>query len=250
MKKLIYFEGAAFDAQTVSIDFDGTTEWMQTFPDADLNTTSPDNWTASIWIKPAVDNVSADIMDTSNKSGFSIIANAATPGRIRVQMWDGGSTSRVKKDYNGVLVPGAWTMLTIYRNGNDEGLYVNGSFKAPDVTVQNINFGAGNDTRRIHIASRHPSGSSKWPGRVHSLAFWNSTLTAAEVLAVYNGGSGSTMDLANDSGNYTSSANLMHWWRLGHDLSNLGRDYGLHTTLKDLDFNPNIAVEDVFADAP
>ena len=250
MKRLIYFEDAAFDAQTVSIDFDGSTEYMM-HGTSDVDFDAVNNWTLSVWIKPVVDNVTGRIINSSSRSGFNLESRSSPTGRFRFGLWDSAQSNKVRKEYDNVIVPGAWTMLTIYRNGTSaNGLYVNGGFKSPDNVIRNNSFGAADDGRRIAVAANWPTGGTKWPGRVHSVAFWNVTLTSGEVLEVYNGGSGSTMDLGNDKGNYVSSANLQHWWRLGHDSSNIGRDYGYHAALKDLDFNPNIAVSDIVADAP
>ena len=84
--------------------------------------------------------------------------------------------------------------------------------------------------------------------RVHSLATWDSKLTAAEVLAIYNGHAGKNFELDSDSGGYVSSADLTMWHRYGLDATNLGRDYsagGNHASVE-----TNITVDDIIADAP
>jgi hypothetical protein len=50
-----------------------------------------------------------------------------------------------------------------------------------------------------------------WKGKLDEMAVWDEPLTSTEVTAIYN--SGTPIDLASDSGNYASSANLQGYWR-------------------------------------
>ena len=45
------------------------------------------------------------------------------------------------------------------------------------------------------------------------LGVWDSVLSAAEILTLYN--SGTVLDISTDSGNYASSSSLVGWWRMG-----------------------------------
>ena len=60
------------------------------------------------------------------------------------------------------------------------------------------------------------------------VAIWNDALTAAEVTALYNSGSG--LRASSNSGNYASSANLKGYWKF---------DEGSGTTLTDQTSNDN-----------
>jgi len=89
------------------------------------------------------------------------------------------------------------------------------------------------------------------PQRILYGAFWNVALSAAEITAVFNSGTGGAFDLGNDSGNYSSSANLQHWWRFGHVASDIGGDSGKATVLIDmLQDAVNIDATDIVVDAP
>ncbi|GAG11868.1 unnamed protein product, partial [marine sediment metagenome] len=89
-------------------------------------------------------------------------------------------------------------------------------------------------------------------GRMHSLAFWDVELSSAEMLSVYNTGSANTADLSIDYGNYASSANLQHWYRLGLELDpDIGKDTGVYATSHDLTTNQGIVDDnDIITDAP
>ena len=67
-------------------------------------------------------------------------------------------------------------------------------------------------------SSAAPSATDHTSSQIDEVAFWTTDLTAAEVTAIYNSGSG-TLDLSEDSGNYASSSSLQHWFRLNNDLS-------------------------------
>jgi hypothetical protein len=59
------------------------------------------------------------------------------------------------------------------------------------------------------------------------------------------------MNLALNSGNYVSKANLVHWWRLGHDSGDIGKDYGTGSPFIDVMTNAaNISAADIVVDAP
>ena len=50
-------------------------------------------------------------------------------------------------------------------------------------------------------------------GNLDELGVWNSALTSAEIVQIYN--SGAPIDLTEDSGNYASSSDLIHYYRCG-----------------------------------
>ena len=83
-------------------------------------------------------------------------------------------------------------------------------------------------------------------GNIDEIAIWkDKVLTASEVTALYN--SGAPIDLSSDSGDYVSSDDLDHWWRMG--------DGDSFATIEDnvgsYDFTmTNMASEDIVTDVP
>jgi hypothetical protein len=66
---------------------------------------------------------------------------------------------------------------------------------------------------------------SAYSGIMGPVAIWNAGVTDQELATVVSGAFG--IDLTTNSGIYTSSANLVHWWRLGADDTDLGKDYNI-----------------------
>ena len=57
------------------------------------------------------------------------------------------------------------------------------------------------------------TGADFFEGNIDEGSVWNTALTSAELLAVYNGGV--PIDLLSNAGDYVSSSNLQGWWRMG-----------------------------------
>jgi len=99
--------------------------------------------------------------------------------------------------------------------------------------------------RRIAIGARD-DGSDGWIGNIHSTSIWNVALTPDEIAAMYNDGSPEDFDNRFDWGDYTSSANLMHYWRHGSNALDVGEDLGNAATLIDVDVDAvNISSSDI-----
>ena len=149
-----------------------------------------------------------------------------------------------------IPVNGTWVMMTFTWDGTDLLGYFDGvedasPSKLTDGTGSRIDtqmcVGVGNTTVAVNLIKQN----------IMSGAFWNVALSSAEILAIYNTGLGGEFDLGADSGNYASSANLMHWWRFGHNRSDIGRDYGKAANLIDLmDNATNIDTDDIVNEVP
>ena len=109
--------------------------------------------------------------------------------------------------------------IKTYLNGSVISTVTNGPKKS-DHTATSIEsdqtWGIG--ARMQKDTSSAPSATDHTSSQIDEVAFWTTDLTAAEVAAIYNSGSG-TLDLSQDSGNYASSSSLQHWFRLNNDLS-------------------------------
>jgi hypothetical protein len=119
--------------------------------------------------------------------------------------------------------------LIAYNNGIEladisETLSGTGSFIMSDPTVSGR-------ARSVRIAAAY-SGIAQstdaprlvaYSGLIGPVGMWDTALTAVELGEVASGTFG--FDLATNSGTYTSSASLQHWWRLGADSSDIGADY-------------------------
>src|SRR3990172_3083986 len=60
-----------------------------------------------------------------------------------------------------------------------------------------------------------------------------------------------SLNLLVNSGDYVNAANIQHWWRLGFDPEDLGGDYGIASTLIDMDQSAvGVTSADIFKEPP
>jgi hypothetical protein len=155
-----------------------------------------------------------------NKSGASnrewaIGTNSS--GQPYFQLWSGGgSTVQLNVTHNGggfSSDQGLWVMyagtydgsgnvsgLYMYRNGvdvSDTRLSIGGSYVAMSNTAQDVQIGKG-------------YGNIVGHGKIFTAGIWNNVLTAAELVELWNGGN--PIRFNEDSGNYTSSSDLIEEW--------------------------------------
>ena len=71
---------------------------------------------------------------------------------------------------------------------------------------------------RVAIGAKYNAGTSNFfDGQIDEVAFWNEALTSAEITALYNSGYG--MSASANSGNYTSSSNLVSYYQMQSNLN-------------------------------
>jgi len=236
----------AFVGQTVSIDFDGSAESMG----ASTGLIGIGSlFTIACWAK--ITNVSSR-QDTL----WTIEEGASAPMRLfqrsnvgtapSYQFFGGGnnvawtSLPITSGEWHHVVLRGDGSLLKMFINGSDQGSAGFGSDTQGTFT---------DVTRRIEVMDAS-SGVPNGLGRVASLAIWDVVLTADEITAIYNSGS-IAFDLNTDSGNYASSADLQHWFQLGRDSTDIGKDSGIGSPLFDLDdASVGITTDDIVTDAP
>jgi hypothetical protein len=116
------------------------------------------------------------------------------------------------------------------------------------ITTGSTNGGTFTDAnRRVSIGYDRWNNGNYFNGRIHSVAIWDTDVSAARTLIFNNGAA--ELDLLTDTGAYTYSSNLQHWWRLGLDSTDIGKDHG--ATPIDVDVNAlNISAADIVADYP
>jgi hypothetical protein len=211
----------------------------------------PNNaWTISIWWKPDIVASNDWILDMggSNLTWNRVQLYSQSSTTLRIDVNDSGGTLRKRYQKAAAITDQTWQLTSVTWDGTNLTAYRNGV----DL-VMNKNQDAActqdNDLVRLSIGATLVHAANGKILAFHSVALWDEALTAAELVACYNAGDGSSFDLQSDSGNYASSANLVRWWRLGSDPADLGREYvagdnSLSTHAV------NIDATDVVADAP
>ena len=206
-----------------------------------------DAWSVGMWLNPLNANpVAAEARQVLFEIGASAnddkllveIVNGASP-TLQLRAWDDGGV--LIKLFNWTtgdnpLEEAAWNYLLFTYDGSTIVLYHNGVAVAPTAGATDDPGTMADTAREIHIGASQ--GASKgFDGLFHSVGVWNSALAVGEPPALFNAGEGKEVDWYTDSGAYVSSANLQHWWRLGLDPSDPGRDYGLAANRRDVDQN-------------
>ncbi len=255
MKKLQLFEPEPFPADAKSIDLNGVNESLRASGGHLFG--FGDEWSIMMWMrrKPGVPGTTATgtpwIMSSGDaRSRIHMGAAGDFPSDpIRARIYD--TTGTLHKDFrwNSTTFPfDVWFQLILIWNGAGAGtlsMYKDGSLVAANVETINVtNRSMADTTRGIQIGGN--GGVQPYFGFIHSMAVWNADVSSAAT-EIYNGGVASTFNLSKA----TFNANLQHWWRIGLDSSDIGKDSGIASNLIDVDSNSlNISASDVVDESP
>lgn len=244
-----------FLGQQVSIDQTGGSESMAKASDVDIGIGN--TWTASMWVNPnsaTQTNNTRLLLIRPNSGSANIIEMSLLtgPDRIRVNNISSVPVNIKVYHWNTFLVADTWSFIVLTWDGTDLLLYHQGSELAAD-SEDTDNAGTMTSTnRQIGVGAFHSgSATASFDGKLHSYGIWDVVLDAAAVTELYNSGAGELVEYDTDGTNYTSSADLLHWWRLGFNSGDIGKDYGTHSTLIDvMDDATGIDATDIVASYP
>lgn len=223
---------------TVALRFNGVDERLEN--DVNQVLGFANLWTMSFWLRPI-----ADIPEEAIASHHALLHIRGTTSRgeilmwgakiegskydeeIYVELWNGqGQRLRVTR-FNSVQKRNEWRNFSCVWDGTnliayDQGLLV----QDPTVIIS----GNGSQIeptggRSIRVGDRFGNSPSlaAWSGILGHIAVWDTDLGAGEFGPIISGGFG--FDLTTNSGTYTSSANLVHYWKPGDDFPFVGQDY-------------------------
>ncbi|MDC3330495.1 thrombospondin type 3 repeat-containing protein, partial [Flavobacteriaceae bacterium] len=188
------------NGQNYAIDFDGSDDTITTTIDADLQVMPSTTWSG--WIKP---NGSAGWqvifgMEDGGWDRFLIIEN----GGLGLSM--GKTTNRWMTGAS--VVAGQWQhVVAIYDNGSMR-FYYNGT-----EYVTNDQEGNHSSSGKFTIGGNQThQPQNYYRGLIDEVAVWNEALSASEITALYNSGAG--LDASSNSGDYTSSSNLVGYFKM------------------------------------
>ena len=192
--------------------FDGSNDWYT----GGNGITQSSGLAISAWVIPFTNSAQC-ILETAN-DGNSRTALVIHPnGKAQFQHF-AGSGYFGKADDGGVSYEGKLMHIVGCYDGTGWDtdamkLYVNGSEK----TSTSITVAGTQGTDSTGIGGAFIAGGSPnmiMNGHIASIAVWGDDLSAAEVTALYNGGP--EFDPLSDSGNYASSGDLSHYWKLNN----------------------------------
>ncbi len=207
------------------------------------------------WVKP-------DDNNNGLRYIFELIANSGGEISVGVDFTWHWFTARIeeqttgnKKSYwFGSWVTDVWTQLFVTWNGAanqlrvfDDGVEDTSPTKDFDDSIT-----ITNPWRYAAMGANVLSPgvtTAEYNGLIHQIALWNTTLTPAEVKAVYNEGDGNSFNLLTNRGDYVSSATLRHWYCPGlYPSPDLGIDFG--NLPVDVSAAYNVDDGDITYDAP
>ncbi len=205
-------------------------------------------WTMSFWLKPTQflpEPLSSNHrvlahLRASTRRGEVLIWGARIEGakyeeEIYVELGDSaGARMRIIR-FNSVQKRNEWRNFSCVWDGTsliayDQGLLIQDMLVIQSGGNDTMDDPAGGRILRVGglIEDTGPSLAS-WSGIVGHIGVWNTEIQPNEFGTLISGGFG--FDLLTNSGTYTSSATLVHWWKPGDDFPNVGRDYAGDVTL-------------------
>jgi hypothetical protein len=205
-------------------------------------------WTINIWAYTnAVGGATAMLELGGAADASRIRVDRASSSSFTVQLDNAAGT--LFKNYgfgdgSWLTTSDQWTMFTVTWDGTNLRGYQNAiEDAAPTKTTDNSDSQA-NDNRDIYVGA-YQGASAFYNGNIHSIIIWDVALTPDAIKEVWNHGHGAYFNPVRNSGDYSSGSDVVHWWRLGHDPSNIGRDW-VATGGVDIDANAaNITTADI-----
>ena len=192
---ILFTLSSVINSQNYAIDFDGSNDHITTTIDADLQSMPSTTWSG--WIKP------------NGAAGWQVIFGMEDGGWDRFLIIENGGLNLSMGHTNGrwntgvSINPGSWQhVVAIYDNGSMR-FYFNGT----EYTT-NQNEGNHSSSGMFTIGGNQShSPHNYYRGQIDEVAVWNEALSANEISALYNSGTG--LDASSNSGDYTSSSNLV-----------------------------------------
>ena len=192
-----------------ALSFDRVNDRVITPIDADLQAMASTTWSG--WINPIGSSGWQVIfgMEDGGWDRFLIIEN----GGLGLSM---GMTSN-RWQTGASVSPNVWQhVVAIYDNGSMR-FYYNGN----EYTT-NSNEGNHSSAGNFTIGGNQNGNHNLYGGLIDEVAVWNEALTSSEISAIYNSGNG--LNVASNSGNYTSSTNLVGYWNFNEGSGNISYD--------------------------
>ncbi len=234
---ILFFNQNKIFAEDYSLSFNGTNEYVSVPFNSTMNPSG--DFSVSAWVKltnsskyrSAVTSRS-ETVNGNQTGGYMLYISSAN----RWQFWNGhgdteGFWAQVNADER--IVENTWHMQTVTydHSATTMKLYVDGVFLKENTsetllanTDKPLYIGAGRTNKHPHDAL---PPQFYFNGNIDDVAIWNTTLSAAEIVQLYN--SGETLYAGDNYGDYTSSGSLQEYWTMDSEVS--GENNGSGTTL-------------------
>ena len=234
---ILFFNQNKIFAEDYSLSFNGTNEYVSVPFNSTMNPSG--DFSVSAWVKLTNSNKyrsavtsRSETVNGNQTGGYMLYISDAN----KWQFWNGhgdtdGFWAQANSDKR--IVQNTWQMQTVtYDHANTHmRLYVDGVLVAQNNsetllanTDKPLYIGAGRTNKHPHDAL---PPQFYFNGNIDDVAIWNTTLSAAEIVQLYN--SGETLYAGDNYGDYTSSGSLQEYWTMDSEVS--GENNGSGTTL-------------------
>ena len=192
---------------------------------ADNSNFEPSNWSIQAWIDPAAIPTDSDNDWFIHKYKTYRMGLQYTASGVEVigAMRYGGSWHNVQSGDQSFYITtgGGWYHVVLTFDGTNLVLYVNGDEKD---TETNSSLTTNNETDAFNIGRRGDNENDNYfSGKIDDVTLWDTGLSANAVAALYNSGTG--ISALTDSGNYTSSDDLVFFLELQQNLNDSKNSY-------------------------
>ena len=234
---ILFLNQSKIFAEDYSLNFNGTNEYVIVPFDSTMNPSG--DFSVSAWVKLSNKNEyrsavtsRSETVNGNQTGGYMLYISDAN----KWQFWNGfGDTAGFWKQANSDrrIIENTWQMQTVtYDHSNTlMRLYVDGELLKQNSSASLV----ANTDKPLYIGAgrtnKHPHDALPpdfyFNGRIDDVAIWNTTLSAAEIVQLYN--SGETLYAGDNYGDYTSAGSLQEYWTMDTEVS--GENNGSGTTL-------------------
>jgi hypothetical protein len=238
VKKLQIFE-SVFPAQAVSIETSSGEYFGVGAPLHDLGIANA--WSIVAVIRPDQDASDAYLINIAQggiANGIRAkmdVANNSVEARIR------DSSNAIIKEFgwNNQFTVDVWAQIILTWDGTTFRCYRNGVLQGVSTAFVNNAGTMTNTDRKLQIGAFSPN-TATWLGNQMYYAIFDYDLAQADVTTLHNSGDVGQVDLNN-----ALTTGPVHWWRLGQDSSDIGKDSGSGVAIDVITNSVNITSADI-----
>ena len=205
-------EAAPFSNQ-FSFEFDGVDEFFDLGTSKTLEFTN--NFSISLWIKETTTSLNRGVLvvgDFGNSHGYRIQRTSANKIAFHTAARTATSTTSINTgDWFHVVA--TWETSVGGGIGNRNRIYINGVLEGTATT--GVSFPPTyTGTIYKQIAYPYNTAGNEFAGKIDEVSMWNTNLSSDAITELYTNG---PINLNTNTGNYTSSSNLVAWYRMGEE---------------------------------
>ena len=212
---------ASLNSANYVLDLDGSNEAAYVGDNSAFEST---DFSIQVWVDPSSLPSSGNEAWFVNKNRVYRIGlkNNSGTTKIIAEHRSGGSYEDIEgstlSDANG-----GWyhVVFTFDDSSNRLRIYVNGS----EIDEESYGGSTVNQNSEFSIGRRHDTNGGYFHGKIDEVAYWDTELSANAISALYN--SGSPLSASTNSGNYSSSANLVMYYQFQGDLDDSEGSFNL-----------------------